>query len=470
MLLTALQIRISKSKHIKFENALIAKICLTSKYNRARATQTNHFPAADGGISHMDRKLTYNMAISALGSALKFGIDPSLEPIKRMCRALGEPQDAYSCVQVAGTNGKSSTTRMIAALLRSQGLKVGTYTSPHLVKYPERIEIDGQVVSDRAFAEGIEAALDAAEAANVTATEFELLTAAALWLFAREGVDWAVLECGMGGRWDATSVCRPKVAVITGVALEHTKILGDTIEKIAGEKAAIIKPGSTAVFADSLPAREVFDAQAKKAGADVVVAGPMLVGAYAGCLEHFPSYQHSNAATALTAAQAALGYAIEPLAANETFRNLVIPGRFEVLRKEPLLMIDAAHNPQSARVLARELADRFITAKDFQSHVAEKKAAGKVEIPTLLLGVLADKDVRGVVEALAPLFNRVVVTASRSNRSISGKHLAKIVAEVTGKEPQVAPTIPDALRLLEDVPVIATGSITVAGEVKRVWC
>ena len=141
----------------------------------------------------MDRKLTYNMAISALGGALKFGIDPSLEPIRRMCRALGEPQDAYSCVQVAGTNGKSSTTRMIAALLRSQGLKVGTYTSPHLVKYPERIEIDGQVVSDRAFAEGIEAALDAAEAAHVTATEFELLTAAALWLFAREGVDWAVL-------------------------------------------------------------------------------------------------------------------------------------------------------------------------------------------------------------------------------------------------------------------------------------
>ena len=133
-------------------------------------------------------------------------------------------------------------------------------------------------------------------------------------------------------------------------------------------------------------------------------------------------------------------------------------------------MIDAAHNPQSARELARELADRFITAKDFQSHVAEKKAAGKAEIPTLLLGVLADKDVRGVVEALAPLFNKVVVTASRSNRSISGKHLAKIVAEVTGKEPQVAPTIPDALRLLGDVPVIATGSITVAGEVKRVWC
>lgn len=129
--------------------------------------------------------------------------------------------------------------------MHAQGLRVGLYVSPHLIKYPERIEIDGRVVSDEDFTRGIEVALDAAARAGVQATEFELLTAAALWLFAREDVDWAVLECGLGGRWDATSVVDPQVAVITGVALEHTAILGDTIEKIAGEKAAIIKPGES---------------------------------------------------------------------------------------------------------------------------------------------------------------------------------------------------------------------------------
>ena len=180
----------------------------------------------------MTQSMTYDDAVATLEDALKFGMDPSLEPIRAMCAAMGDPQKRYRCVQVAGTNGKSSTTRMIAALLHAQGLRVGLYVSPHLIKYPERIEIDGRVVSDEDFARGIEVALDAAARAGVQATEFELLTAAALWLFAREDVDWAVLECGLGGRWDATSVVDPQVAVITGVALEHTAILGDTIEKI----------------------------------------------------------------------------------------------------------------------------------------------------------------------------------------------------------------------------------------------
>ena len=164
----------------------------------------------------MTQSMTYDDAVATLEDALKFGMDPSLEPIRAMCAAMGDPQKRYRCVQVAGTNGKSSTTRMIAALLHAQGLRVGLYVSPHLIKYPERIEIDGRVVSDEDFARGIEVALDAAARADVQATEFELLTAAALWLFAREDVDWAVLECGLGGRWDATSVVNPQVAVITG--------------------------------------------------------------------------------------------------------------------------------------------------------------------------------------------------------------------------------------------------------------
>ena len=204
----------------------------------------------------MNTALSYTEAVSVLTHALKFGINPSLDPIKNMCAAMGDPHKRYKCVQVAGTNGKSSTTRITAALLHAAGYKVGLYTSPHLVKYPERIEINGEVVDDRLFARAISAAVDAAEAIEYEATEFELLTAAAFWLFAEEEVDWAVLECGLGGRWDATSIVSPQVAVITGIGLEHTDVLGDTVEKIAAEKGAIIKEGSTAVLAQEVAARE----------------------------------------------------------------------------------------------------------------------------------------------------------------------------------------------------------------------
>ena len=277
----------------------------------------------------MTQHMTYDDAVATLEGALKFGMNPSLEPIRAMCAAMGNPQKRYRCVQVAGTNGKSSTTRMIAALLHAQGLRVGLYVSPHLVKYPERIEIDGRVVNDESFARGIEAALDAAARAHVEATEFELLTAAALWLFAQEGADWAVLECGLGGRWDATSVVDPQVAVITGVALEHTAILGDTVEKIAAEKAAIIKPGCKAIFAHDLTAREVFEQQAQQVCAPYENANLEAITPFEGELASLPAYQRSNLATALAAVTAALGHAPSPENVRMALSGLIIPGRFE---------------------------------------------------------------------------------------------------------------------------------------------
>ena len=397
--------------------------------------------------------MNYEESVAALESALKFGIDPSLEPIRKMCAAMGMPQDAYDCVQVAGTNGKSSVTRMTAAILRGQGRKVGLYTSPELVRYPERMEIDGKVVSDQYFADAVEAALKAAEECGLEATEFELLTAGALWLFAREGVDVAVLECGLGGRWDATSVCTPKVAVITGIALDHTHILGNTLEAIAGEKAPIIKAGCKAVLAPALAAREVFDARIAEVGAQAVEVDPLMGELFAFAVAHMPSYQRQNAAVAFVAAKALVGpISIEE--AEEALRGLQIPGRFETLRREPPLLIDAAHNPQSAHVLAEEVERRF-----------PERAAR----PTLLLGVLADKDVKGVVGELAPLFNRVVCTQSASPRAIAAGELADIVTAAGCKDVRVIATIPEALAVLEDTPTIASGSITVAGEVKGCW-
>lgn len=395
--------------------------------------------------------MEYREALEALQGALKFGINPGLGPIERMCAALGDPQGAYRCVQVAGTNGKSSTSRMTAALLRSQGIKTALYTSPELVRYPERMEIDGRVVSDGQFASAVEAALGAAAACSIEATEFELLTAGALWLFAQEGVEAAVLECGLGGRWDATSVCTPQVAVITGIALDHTHILGDTLEAIAAEKAAIIKPGCTAVLAPGLAARPVFDERVRAVGARAVEVDPQAGELLAGALLHMPGYQRGNAAVALAAAQQLAGpIALEDACA--ALQGLQIPGRFETLRREPLLLIDAAHNPQSAQVLAAEVERRF---------------PRREERPTLLIGVLADKDVAGVVGALAPLFERIVCTASRSPRSVPATELASLVAQANpAAELRVIPCIADALAALAKEDVVASGSITVAGEVK----
>ena len=417
----------------------------------------------------MSAQLSYEKAIETLSEALKFGIDPSLEPFCRMCEAMGNPQNDYACIQVAGSNGKSSTTRIIAALLRAQGLRVGLYVSPHLVKYPERIEVDGAIVDDQLFADGIEAALKAAEAAGLQATEFELLTAAALWIFSHERIDWAVLECGLGGRWDATSVVNPKVAVITGVALEHTEILGDTLEQIAGEKAAIIKPKSKVVFAHDLEAREVFEAQAKSVHAPFFYANLDMLKCAGESLDHLPEYQRANAATSLLAVNTALDHAVSAKTMRKAFANVTIPGRFEVLKESPLVIIDAAHNPQSAQTLAQELSARFVTPTHAGPEAQAMRAQGKRDIPTLLLGVLADKDARGVIRALCPLFFRVVVTASSSPRSLRAELLAKMVCDETGKVPEIAPSIRAANVLLKDEAVIATGSITVAGEVKYIW-
>lgn len=417
----------------------------------------------------MTQSMTYDVAVAALEDALKFGMDPSLEPIRAMCVAMGDPQKRYRCVQVAGTNGKSSTTRMIAALLHAQGLRVGLYVSPHLVKYPERIEIDGAVVDDETFARGIEAALGAAARAGVQATEFELLTTAALWLFAQEGADWAVLECGLGGRWDATSVVNPQVAVITGVALEHTAILGDTIEEIAGEKAAIIKPGCHAIFAHDLPAREVFEQQAQQVHASYESVDPEIVTPFDNEPAHMPVYQRSNLATALTAVTAALGHAPSMASVRAALNGLVIPGRFEVLCRNPLVIVDAAHNPQSAHVLAGELQRLFECAKGPDSQTHSYSIGAAPPRLTLLLGVLDDKDARGIIRELCPLFDRIVVTASSSPRAIPADELATIVESECGVHPEVTQSVREAHELLISEPILATGSITVAGEVKGIW-
>jgi dihydrofolate synthase/folylpolyglutamate synthase len=416
----------------------------------------------------------YDEALGILRDALAFGIEPSLAGIAALTRRLGDPQLRYPCVQIAGTNGKSSTARFTAAFLRAHGYRVGLYTSPELVEYPERMELDGTVVSRARFADAILAAHEASQEAIAAGeieivTEFELLTAAALWLFAEELVDFAVLEVGLGGRWDATSVISPKVAVITGIDLDHTTILGDSVEQIAAEKAATIKPGSIPVLGPgTADTREVFLARCQEVGATPIVVGdrgtynlsPVLVTDYTSPCHRFPRYQEENIACALTATAAALGREPDPAAIQQTLSTLSIPGRFELIRERPPLLIDAAHNPQSARVLAQALVERYDV---------EDPATRRVKtFDTLLLGVLADKDATGIIEALAPLFTHLAVTQSASPRAIPAAELALLVTEVDGRSPVVFKTVAEALDTLtaQNAAVVATGSITLAGEVK----
>ncbi len=392
---------------------------------------------------------------------------------------------------------RARRARATAAVLRAEGVVTGLYTSPELERYPERIEIGGHVVSDDDFALALGAALAAARAlrgegavgTEAGFTEFELLTAAALWLFRERGVQIAVLEVGLGGRWDATSVVSPAVAAITGVGLDHTAILGDTLEAIAAEKAAIIRPASTPVLGPGtagveqvfLTRAEAVGVQARAVRAEgeptpvaealtvryslterptaptgaTVVDVRGIYASYPSLTVSAPAYQAANIATAVAIAEAALGRALDVDAARTALAALTFPGRFEVVRAEPLVIVDGSHNPQAAAVLATAVRDAF-----------------PAHAPDLLLGVLADKDARGIVAALAPAVGRIAVTRPDSPRARPVAELAAIVEEVTGTAPAASyDSIAEALDdLLPQSPtgLLVTGSLTTAGQARRV--
>ncbi|MDR1016186.1 MAG: bifunctional folylpolyglutamate synthase/dihydrofolate synthase [Coriobacteriales bacterium] len=395
----------------------------------------------------MQNQSDYATALEALQTATKFGINPTLENAFALCDALGRPQDKYRAIQVTGTNGKTSTCRYIAEILRVLGYRVGLYTSPELVRVEERVEIDGEVVAPETFA----AAILKVSRLGLPYTQFELLTAAALEIFAEQEVEYAVLEVGMGGRWDATSVVTPALAMITGVGLDHCAILGDTLEAIACEKAAIIKPGSVAVVGRvPEPTLSIFQEQAQRVDAPFTH--------YTGaCPDFTPTYQGANAALAACAVGRLLGREFGS-DVETVLRELPIPGRFETLRKDPLLLIDAAHNPQSAHFLAAALQERFTESELGQT--------------TLLLAALSDKDAAGIAAELTPLFGRVALTQTASPRALPVAELAAVVGESASGAPILYPDVKSALDGLSsaDLPVVATGSITLAGEVKALMC
>ncbi|MBQ6585306.1 MAG: bifunctional folylpolyglutamate synthase/dihydrofolate synthase [Coriobacteriales bacterium] len=432
----------------------------------------------------------YQASLKRLKQALTFGIDPSLDGIAALMEAFGNPQTQLACVQIAGTNGKSSTSRMTAALLIEEGFHVGLYTSPELVDYPERIEVDGRVIEDDYFGSTLLEVADVADRLAATPgkpdvyTEFELLTATALLIFYRAGVDFAVLECGMGGRWDATSVCRPAVATITGIGLDHIHILGDTVQAIAAEKAAIIRPACSVVlgpgcaetqevFLDRVAACDTYARVVRPWDQDLFPSVPrelqVLYRSYDDLLEgeiHLDvwgihalyedirriaaPYQLANIACAIATVESLLGRKLDQIDVLRAIRDVRLPGRFDTLRSAPLLIIDAAHNPQGAQVLAQAIQVRFPDAK-----------------PHLLLAVLKDKDATGIIEALAPVVSGITVTQTSSHRAMPAPELAALVERLSPFHPDVFDTPAQAVEALRSrgVPVVASGSITLAGAV-----
>ncbi|HTK63801.1 MAG TPA: folylpolyglutamate synthase/dihydrofolate synthase family protein [Pseudonocardia sp.] len=430
-------------------------------------------------------------------------IEPSLKRIATLVDLLGDPQRAYPIVHVAGTNGKTSVTRMVDALLTAAGLRTGRYLSPHLQRATERISLDNAPISPARYVEvyrEIEPYVTMTDAAlpdEPNLSKFEVLTAMAFAAFADAPVEAGVIEVGLGGTWDATNVADGTISVVTPIGIDHVEYLGSDLEGIAAEKAGIIKSGSIAVLAaQDARVAAVLAARCVELGATVArqgmefgvlrrtrgVGGQLLRlqglgGAYDDVfLPLHGAHQADNAAVALAAAEAFLGAgAGQPLDADtvrEAFASVVVPGRLERVRTAPTVLLDAAHNPHGARALAAAVAEEF----------AFSKLVGVV-------GVLGDKDVEGVLEALEPVLDEVVVTMSSSPRAMDADELAAIAVGVFGAhrvtvEPRLDDAVEQAVRLAEesDEPseqdgelpapvggVLITGSVATVGEARALF-
>nr|WP_314103046.1 folylpolyglutamate synthase/dihydrofolate synthase family protein [uncultured Frigoribacterium sp.] len=417
--------------------------------------------------------------------------EPRLSATRRAVELLGDPQRAYPVIHITGTNGKTSTSRIIESVLRAHGLRTGLMTSPHLVRLNERIVVDGEPISDERLVANwddiqpyltmVDTELEAA--GEPTLTFFEALTALAFACFADAPADVVVLEVGMGGEWDSTNVADGQVAVFTPIALDHQARLGSTVEAIARTKAGIVKPAASVVSAAQLPealaelqrAAELTESSLAVEGVafgvestTVAVGGQVVtIRGVAGRYEDlllplFGDHQAQNAAVAVAAVESFLGSGSQALDHDVLAEGLAAatsPGRLQIVANEPTVLVDAAHNPHGARALAKAIDDYF----QFGRVVA-------------VLSVLADKDAAGIVRALSGTVDQFVVTQSGSDRSVDADELAAVAVGVVGAARVVVETdLVAALRTARDLAdeaegdepggIVVTGSITLVGDV-----
>ena len=416
-------------------------------------------------------------------------IEPSLDRIAALCDVLGSPQLSYPTIHVGGTNGKTTTTRMIDSLFRELGYRTGRFTSPHLESFLERISINALPIP----AEGMIATyndialyLDLIDARQPHPISFfEATTALAFVAFAEFPVDIGVIEVGMGGEWDATNVVQSQVSVITPIGLDHQEYLGDTVEEIALTKSGIIKPESHVVMAAqpvevatvlmarviakaAIPYREGVEFSVAKR--DLAVGGQLVsIQGVFGLYEDvfiplYGAHQASNAAVAIATAEVFAGVKLDDEVVRKAFANVESPGRMEVLYRDPTVIVDAAHNPHGAKALATTLEKEF----DFESIFG-------------VLAILGDKDVLGVLQELEPVIDRLVVTQNSSDRALPVDTLFDLAVGVFGservfKESNLRTAITYAMEqctLINQVSdgvsaVIVTGSVVTAGETRAI--
>jgi dihydrofolate synthase/folylpolyglutamate synthase len=385
----------------------------------------------------------------------KLGLDGE----RALMRALGEPQRRFRSVHVAGTNGKGSVCARIERVLRESGHRTGLFTSPHLVDFRERIRVNGRWADEARLAERLEHIQSLPEGAN--RTFFEVCTALAFDDFAARDVQWAVVEVGLGGRLDCTNVLEPEVCVITSIGLDHTEILGDTIEKIAAEKAGIVKPGVPVVLAPGLDAaaREVIERVAHQRGAEVVRAAPpdasRADGASPASAAAFPGeHQRANLSTSLAVLEVLerRGVAIPAAARRDGLERARWPGRFERCPAEPRLWWDGAHNLDGVRALIQTWRE------------VHGEPPGAV-----VLALSRDKDAAAVMREIAAAWprTRCVATRTRSERALEPAELARLAGN-TGlaaeSAPGVSEAIPRALSVATGERVLVTGSLFAVGE------
>jgi dihydrofolate synthase / folylpolyglutamate synthase len=385
-----------------------------------------------------------------------FGMRFGLDRMHKLMTVLGMPQRRFASIHVVGTNGKSSTTRMAAAVLERHGLRTGIYTSPHLRGFPERIEVAGQPLSDGGFAEAVARAAHAAELVNRTlpdgdeVTQFEALTAAGFHALAAARVEVAVIEAGLGGRYDATNVIPSQVQVLTSVGLDHTRWLGDTIADIAAEKLAVVRDYATLVIPPDLAPEAVPVAErvAEEKHARIIRA-PRDLGLP---LAARGSFQRHNFALAAAAAEAFLGHPLDQHALAEAAASVMVPGRMEVVGEQPLVIFDGAHNGAGVAALADALPEL----------VGDRPL-------TVVVSILDDKDARAMLGALLPLADNVIFTRTSNPRALPPGTLAHLSerpdAVVVGR-PKAA--LDRAKELAgADGAVLATGSIYLIADLVR---
>jgi dihydrofolate synthase/folylpolyglutamate synthase len=415
-------------------------------------------------------------------------IQPSLDRISLLCDALGSPQLSYPTIHIGGTNGKTSTTRFIDSLLFAHGLRTGRFTSPHLEDFRERICINGEMIGAEELIfnyNDIAAYFDFVDSKLPNPISFfEAVTGLALAAFSEHPVDVGIFEVGMGGQWDATNIIQPTVTVITPIGMDHMEYLGNTIEEIAETKAGILKEGAFAVFTNQEPeVAKILLARAAELGVDVaregieyeVMSRQMAVGGqlltirgtkdvYSDIfLPLHGKHQAANAAAALVAAEAFFGdQHLDLDAVKSGFAAATSPGRFEIVRRDPTVILDAAHNPHGARTLANTLQEEF--------------TFGRV---IAVVGVFADKDAAGIFNEIKDVIDGVIVTQSSSPRALPADQLAKVARAFIDNdrifvEPDlkvaIEKAIADGSHPLEDetVGVLITGSVITVGEARAI--